>query len=592
MPAPKVAAKDTSSEREAASPDASAAPDPAAGDDAPRADIDDDDVRSDEAARSRKEATTIEDGDRALARAGAPEPEPDPEDDAPDTTTKTKAKPRPPSQAGPVDISKKAADRNEARPDPVASGAPETTHNQVAEPPSERLTPRLQRVTAKSEDVRDQAEIAETSGEEAGVAEDAEPGAGESAQSKRDEPLPVDAEKNSTHQEGLHPDDDEHRAMDPAPELADAPGANTNLPPPSVRSSSDVVDADPQLSAALGEMFATPPASPPPVDRRAPLGVPDGLVARGPVRTPRGTTRPGEGDSASRRPPEFRQPVPERTAGAHGHPAAPDETTAPPPVRRRRLSPSAPPDFVAHDAAAMVNAKSNGTAAPSSAMQQGRPRGFGNGTRPPPPAPTHYPETDFVAPNDIAPDPAFDRSHIDIRTDTPFATDFAATPPVVTPVERRGAQTQTAVVRRRAAIHLGWFALATIIGVLAGIAVLAPDRVVATLPGTSSLYRAAGVDINLRGLDFAGVSYEWTRENGRSAIDVTGRIRNVSASEREVPTVVFVLFDKRGDELFTWARQVHNEPVAAGEEVSFSARIPAPPDATRKLRVRFARQVR
>ncbi|MEO0618437.1 MAG: FxLYD domain-containing protein [Pseudomonadota bacterium] len=372
-----------------------------------------------------------------------------------------------------------------------------------------------------------------------------------------------------------------------APQSTKNRDGDARLPAPTVPSPPGPVVADPALSAELGEMFATPPASLGPVDRRAPLGVPDGLIARSPTAPARAASKLEHDGRDAQRPPAFDEtaidtPDPAYdTAGRNG--------VTPQPMRRQRIDAAATPDPTLRTPASPGTVRANGAAGAQPAPTRLPER---SDTAP---AITEFrrsPETDFVAPDDIAPDPAFDRSHIDIRTDTPFATDFAAPPAIGAPTERRGAQTQTAVVRRRAAIHLGWFSLATIIGVIAGIAVLAPDRVVAMLPGAATLYRAAGIDVNLRGLDFSGISYEWTRENGRSAIDVTGRIRNVSSSAREVPTVVFVLFDARGDELFNWARRVHNAPIAAGDEISFSARVPAPPDATRKLRVRFARPVR
>jgi len=88
------------------------------------------------------------------------------------------------------------------------------------------------------------------------------------------------------------------------------------------------------------------------------------------------------------------------------------------------------------------------------------------------------------------------------------------------------------------------------------------------------------------------VSYDWTTDAGRPAIDVKGKIRNVSSVAMDVPTVVFVLLDARGDELYNWASQVRDAPLAAGAEVSFEARVPAPPKAARRLRVRFARKSR
>ncbi|MEM7213520.1 MAG: DUF3426 domain-containing protein, partial [Pseudomonadota bacterium] len=198
----------------------------------------------------------------------------------------------------------------------------------------------------------------------------------------------------------------------------------------------------------------------------------------------------------------------------------------------------------------------------------------------------------FATPDQIAPDPTMSRSHIDIVADSPFATDFSE--PVTAPGQgaRRGQHLQEQLIRRRISMNVGWFCIAVVITSVIGFAWLAPDTVVRALPGTAKLYAALGQTVNTRGLDFENVSYSWTQDGGRPALDVTGRIRNVSEVPQRVPTLVFVLLDEQGDELYNWASPVVRKPLAAGAETEFSARVPAPPEAAHHLRVRFARKSR
>lgn len=201
-------------------------------------------------------------------------------------------------------------------------------------------------------------------------------------------------------------------------------------------------------------------------------------------------------------------------------------------------------------------------------------------------------EPTFSSPDEIAPDPSLERSHIDLRTDAPFATDFTQDVTQPIPSERRGRHVHADLHRRRAAINLGWFCLAAVVGSIIGIVTLGRDSVVRALPGAANFYAAVGAPVNTRGLDFADVSYDWTTEQGRPAISVKGKIRNVSNVPLDVPTVVFVLLDDRGDELYNWASRVREDPIAAGGEAAFTAQVPAPPGAARRLRVRFARKSR
>ncbi|MGI9406117.1 MAG: DUF3426 domain-containing protein [Hyphomicrobiaceae bacterium] len=200
----------------------------------------------------------------------------------------------------------------------------------------------------------------------------------------------------------------------------------------------------------------------------------------------------------------------------------------------------------------------------------------------------------FASPDEIAPDPTPDRSHIDTRADAPFVTDFSEPPTIATSQSRRhGQQIHPDLSRRRTFLHVSWFCLAAIVGSAIGLLWFARDAVVYAVPGTAEFYAAIGQPINTRGLDFQDVSYRWSDEDDeRPVLTVTGKIRNVSDVALRIPTVVFVLLDEHGDELYNWAGTVRRKPLAAGSEATFSARIPTPPRAARRLRVRFARKSR
>lgn len=143
--------------------------------------------------------------------------------------------------------------------------------------------------------------------------------------------------------------------------------------------------------------------------------------------------------------------------------------------------------------------------------------------------------------------------------------------------------------RRRGTVLLGWLMLLASIGGIVAAVALAPSVVVQTLPGTARLYQAAGVKMNLRGLEIENVLYRWSRDSeGRPAVEVQGDIRNVTSQPVTVPTVVFVLIDRDGLEVFHWATDVRRSALGAGKTSRFQARIPSPPDVVRALQVHFA----
>lgn len=326
-----------------------------------------------------------------------------------------------------------------------------------------------------------------------------------------------------------------------------------------------------ELEAELGDMFATPPEV---VERQsapgAPVRAPDiGAAIEQPPTRITASIAPTPDALTAPEPPSISPPAPVRA-----------ERPAPVRVPRRMAQPS--PDQE------RAIAMRNGTASPPAEPYYSEGAGYGEAAG----GGAQYHAPSFATPDEIAPDPAFERSHIDNRTDAPFTTDFSDDLPPTMPVERRGSHIHENLQRRRAAVTLGWFCLAAIVGTIIGILTLARDSVIEALPGTAGLYAAFGQSVNIRGLDFKDVSYDWTTDKGRPAIDVKGKIRNVSGKSMEVPTVVFVLLDDRGDELYNWASRVREEPIEAGGEAQFEARVPAPPGTARRLRVRFARKTR
>lgn len=136
---------------------------------------------------------------------------------------------------------------------------------------------------------------------------------------------------------------------------------------------------------------------------------------------------------------------------------------------------------------------------------------------------------------------------------------------------------------------IGWLVLIVAVGGGAALALMRPNAVVAALPGTAKVYEALGHTVNIRGLRFDDVEYRWVRDQSAPALEISGSIRNITADPVAVPIVVFVLLDAEGGRVFKWAERVRRAPLPGGKASRFTARVPAPPQLVRKLRVRFAK---
>ncbi|RME99843.1 MAG: DUF3426 domain-containing protein, partial [Alphaproteobacteria bacterium] len=147
-------------------------------------------------------------------------------------------------------------------------------------------------------------------------------------------------------------------------------------------------------------------------------------------------------------------------------------------------------------------------------------------------------------------------------------------------------------VRLPGAVALGWGALCLALFALGFGAISQRVAVVRALPGTAPLYRMLGYEVNVRGLEFRDVAYNWENNLGRLELEVHGDIVNITDTPKKVPRLVFGLRDEKGVEVYQWAEEVIKEPLPPGKGATFAARIPSPPKSIKSVQVRFERERR
>ena len=86
-----------------------------------------------------------------------------------------------------------------------------------------------------------------------------------------------------------------------------------------------------------------------------------------------------------------------------------------------------------------------------------------------------------------------------------------------------------------AASGAGWVALILLVLAL-GVASVKYRQTIAMLwPQTATFYAALGMPVNVRGLEFSGVTYRDQFENGEPVLAVSGKLVNVELAELPVP---------------------------------------------------------
>lgn len=131
-------------------------------------------------------------------------------------------------------------------------------------------------------------------------------------------------------------------------------------------------------------------------------------------------------------------------------------------------------------------------------------------------------------------------------------------------------------------------ALTFLLGVLLSVMVAGRERIVQALPETARLYAAAGLAVNLRGLDFRDVRSELVGSGPDAVLVVEGEIATSRSGVVAVPAIEVAVRDAGGRALYTWTAEPPQPVLAEGETARFRARLVAPPEESRAVLVRFA----
>jgi predicted Zn finger-like uncharacterized protein len=174
-------------------------------------------------------------------------------------------------------------------------------------------------------------------------------------------------------------------------------------------------------------------------------------------------------------------------------------------------------------------------------------------------------------------------------TDSPAALRAATFPPSAMAQPAQQVIEEPAPWLGRAAVAGGWVLLVVLILVIGWAAIAMRDSIATWLPQTSSLYNAAGLPVNRRGMDFSDVKYERQVEDGQVVLAVTGIIVNRSSHELPVPLVRVGLYDGDKHELYHWTFTPTLATLKPGQACNFRTRLSSPPAGIRDMEVRFAR---
>ena len=124
-------------------------------------------------------------------------------------------------------------------------------------------------------------------------------------------------------------------------------------------------------------------------------------------------------------------------------------------------------------------------------------------------------------------------------------------------------------------------------GALVVAAIAARATIVRAVPDLAGVYAAAGLPVNLRGLEFREVHTTSETQDGIAVLVIEGEVANVAKHAVEVPRVRLAVLGTGGQELYSWTALLPRSTLSEDEKVSFRSRLASPPPEGREVLVRF-----
>lgn len=141
--------------------------------------------------------------------------------------------------------------------------------------------------------------------------------------------------------------------------------------------------------------------------------------------------------------------------------------------------------------------------------------------------------------------------------------------------------------RVRAAV-LAWGATGAAVAATTTTAVAFRQDVATVWPETASAFAMIGLDVNVYGLDFAGLQVERSFDGPTPVLIVRGEVTNISRDDKAVPAVRLALRDDSGAEVYHWIVSLGDSVAPAGGTLPFEARLENPPTDAADLELAFA----
>ena len=113
--------------------------------------------------------------------------------------------------------------------------------------------------------------------------------------------------------------------------------------------------------------------------------------------------------------------------------------------------------------------------------------------------------------------------------------------------------------------------------------------IVRIAPGAAVLFEAAGLPVNLAGLEIGSVAARLQRDGDRRLLLVEGNVANFGEDNRIIPAMRVSIRSDDGRRDYVWTTKPTQQKIGPGERAAFSARLASPPADAVDVIVEFDR---
>lgn len=114
------------------------------------------------------------------------------------------------------------------------------------------------------------------------------------------------------------------------------------------------------------------------------------------------------------------------------------------------------------------------------------------------------------------------------------------------------------------------------------------NAVVRVAPQLASLFETLGMPVNVRGLSLTSIEGGLVQDGQGRFLVVEGDVTNITRSVTPVPPIEVALKDAAGQTLYSWTTAPPRASLEPAELVRFRARLAAPPELAKSVRLRFS----